>query len=43
MILLAVAVNTTAKATMAAWVGGLAVGLRVWLASAAALAAAGAA
>ncbi|MDO8986408.1 DUF4010 domain-containing protein [Cypionkella sp.] len=42
-ILLAVAVNTTSKATMAAWVGGLAVGLRVGLASAAALTAAGAA
>ena len=42
-ILLAVAVNTASKATMAAWVGGLAVGLRVGLASAAALAAAGAA
>ena len=42
-ILLAVAVNTASKATMAAWVGGLAVGLRVALASAAALTAAGAA
>ena len=42
-ILLAVAVNTTSKATMAAWVGGLAVGLRVGLASAAALTAAAAA
>ena len=42
-ILLAVAVNTASKATMAAWVGGLAVGLRVGLASAAALTAAGAA
>ena len=42
-ILLAVAVNTASKATMAAWVGGLAVGLRVGLASAVALAAAGAA
>ncbi len=42
-ILLAVAVNTASKATMAAWVGGLAVGLRVGLASMAALAAAGAA
>ena len=42
-ILLAVAMNTASKATMAAWIGGLAVGLRVWLASAAALAAAGAA
>ena len=42
-ILLAVAVNTASKATMATWVGGLAVGLRVALASAAALTAAGAA
>ena len=42
-ILVAVAVNTASKATMAAWIGGLGVGLRVWLASAAALAAAGAA
>ena len=42
-ILLAVAVNTAAKATMAAWVGGRSLGLRVGLASAAALAAAGAA
>ena len=42
-ILLAVAVNTASKATMAVWVGGLAVGLRVGLASAVALAAAGAA
>ena len=42
-IFLAVAVNTASKATMAEWVGGLAVGLRVWLASAAALAGAGAA
>lgn len=42
-ILLAVAVNTASKATMAAWVGGLALGLRVGLASIAALAAAGAA
>ncbi|MGV8985677.1 MAG: MgtC/SapB family protein [Cypionkella sp.] len=41
-ILLAVAVNTASKATMAAWFGGLAVGLRVWLASAMAIAAAGA-
>ena len=42
-ILLAVAVNTASKATMAAWVGGLAVGLRVGGASAAALSAASAA
>lgn len=42
-ILLAVAVNTASKATMAAWVGGLAVGLRVGLASVVALTAAGAA
>lgn len=42
-ILLAVAVNTASKATMAAWVGGLAVGLRVGGASVVALAAAGAA
>ena len=32
-ILLAVGVNTCAKAVMAAWVGGLGVGLRVGLAS----------
>ena len=42
-ILLAVAVNTASKATFAAWVDGLAVGLSVGLASAAALTAAGAA
>ncbi len=41
-ILLAVAVNTAAKATMAAWVGGRSLGLRVGLASAVAMAAAGA-
>lgn len=41
-ILLAVAVNTVSKATMAAWFGGMAVGLRVWLASVLAIAAAGA-
>ncbi|MBI1171051.1 DUF4010 domain-containing protein [bacterium] len=41
-ILLAVAVNTLSKATMAAWFGGLAVGLRIWFASALAIAAAGA-
>jgi len=40
-ILLAVAVNTVAKASMAAWLGGRAVGLRVGLASAIAIAAAG--
>lgn len=37
-ILLAVAVNTVAKASMAAWLGGPAVGLRVGLASAIAIA-----
>lgn len=37
-ILLAVAVNTATKACMAAWVGGKAVGLRVGLASATAIA-----
>ena len=41
-ILLAVAVNTAAKATMSAWFGGVAVGLRVWLGSALAIAVAGA-
>lgn len=39
-ILMAVAVNTASKASMAAWVGGKAVGLRVGLASAIAIAAA---
>jgi uncharacterized membrane protein (DUF4010 family) len=39
-ICVAVAVNTVSKAVMATWVGGLPVGLRVGLASAAALAAA---
>ena len=39
-ICVAVAVNTVSKAAMATWVGGRAVGLRVGLASAAALAAA---
>ncbi|MDO9527072.1 MAG: DUF4010 domain-containing protein, partial [Gemmobacter sp.] len=40
-ILLAVAVNTASKASMAAWVGGSAVGLRVILASMVAIAVAG--
>ncbi len=39
-ICIAVAVNTLSKATMAAWIGGSAIGLRVGLASAASLAAA---
>lgn len=42
-ILLAVAVNTASKAGMAAWVGGIAVGLRVGVASAIAILAAGSA
>jgi uncharacterized membrane protein (DUF4010 family) len=40
-ILLAVAVNTVSKASMAAWVGGKAIGMRVGIASMAAIAAAG--
>jgi len=42
-ILLAVAVNTAAKAVMAAWLGGAAIGLRVALGSLAALVAGAAA
>ena len=42
-ILLAVAVNTAAKAAMAAWVGGAALGLRVALGSVLAVAAGAAA
>lgn len=40
-ILLAVAVNTAAKASMAAWVGGVEIGWRIGMASAIAIAAAG--